>query len=247
MNAESLYLAVVLAAALVSFYVQKLRPDVTALLVMLALMLPLCPTSDGMSAILEPGRAFGTGLVDPALDPFGRLRRDQRAHPGLGPPRVTCGQGGGGLRQPRDQLVGDRRLHEQPLHRRAHLASLAERRVGDLRHRTVQVRVGAHDHAGDAAQLELCLAQAGPLLDQAAHPRAAGEGVERYRGLFQKPGADRIAAAVHQRQQLGRQARLEQCLAQECRRQRRQRRRLEHDAVAPGQRRRHLVDHGVER
>ena len=46
MTAASTYLAVVLLLALVSFYTQRLRPDVTALLVMLSLLVPWQPTPD---------------------------------------------------------------------------------------------------------------------------------------------------------------------------------------------------------
>ncbi|MBZ0153710.1 MAG: hypothetical protein K8J09_19460, partial [Planctomycetes bacterium] len=58
MTPETLYLALVLGAALVSFYLQRLRTDVTALLVMLALLVPWRPTPDGLAAILTPTQAF---------------------------------------------------------------------------------------------------------------------------------------------------------------------------------------------
>ncbi len=58
MTAESLYLAIVLALALWSFWLQRLRPDVTALLVMLSLLLPWRPTGDGLRSILTPTEAF---------------------------------------------------------------------------------------------------------------------------------------------------------------------------------------------
>lgn len=63
---ETLYLALVLGAALVSFYLQRLRTDVTALLVMLALLVPWRPTPDGLAAILTPTQAFH-GFGSPAL------------------------------------------------------------------------------------------------------------------------------------------------------------------------------------
>jgi di/tricarboxylate transporter len=66
MTAESLYLAIVLALALLSFYLQRLRPDVTALLVMLSLLVPWRPTDAGLRAVLEPGAAFA-GFGSPAL------------------------------------------------------------------------------------------------------------------------------------------------------------------------------------
>ncbi len=66
MPVESLYLAVVLALALVSFYLQRLRPDVTALLVMLALLVPWRRTDEGLVAILTPGQAFH-GFGSPAV------------------------------------------------------------------------------------------------------------------------------------------------------------------------------------
>ena len=66
MTAESLYLAAVLALALASFYAQRLRPDVTALLVMLALLIPWRPTAKGLVAILTPAQAFH-GFGSPAV------------------------------------------------------------------------------------------------------------------------------------------------------------------------------------
>ncbi len=66
MTAESIYLAAVLAAALVSFWLQRLRPDVTALLVMLSLVVPWRSTPDGLVGVLEPVRAFH-GFGSPAL------------------------------------------------------------------------------------------------------------------------------------------------------------------------------------
>jgi di/tricarboxylate transporter len=66
MTAASVYLAIVLALALVSFWLQKLRPDVTALLVMLSLLVPWQPTADGLRAILTPAEAcagFGSQAV----------------------------------------------------------------------------------------------------------------------------------------------------------------------------------------
>ena len=66
MTPASIYLAVVLLLALVSFYTQRLRPDVTALLVMLSLLLPWQPSEDGLTAILTPSQAFH-GFGSPAL------------------------------------------------------------------------------------------------------------------------------------------------------------------------------------
>ncbi|MCK5941399.1 MAG: SLC13 family permease [Planctomycetes bacterium] len=66
MTAASIYLAVVLLLALVSFYTQRLRPDVTALLVMLSLLIPWQPTDTGLEAILTAGKAFH-GFGSPAI------------------------------------------------------------------------------------------------------------------------------------------------------------------------------------
>jgi len=66
MTTASIYLGVVLLLALVSFYTQKLRPDVTALLVMLSLLVPWQQTEHGFESILEPGEAF-RGFGSPAL------------------------------------------------------------------------------------------------------------------------------------------------------------------------------------
>ncbi len=66
MTTESIYLALVLLLALVSFYRQWLRTDVTALLVMLSLLVPWRPTEDGLRAILTPAEAFH-GFGSPAL------------------------------------------------------------------------------------------------------------------------------------------------------------------------------------
>jgi di/tricarboxylate transporter len=63
---EAIYLASVLALALASFWLQRLRPDVTALLVLLALLVPWRPTADGLRAILTPAEAchgFGSPAV----------------------------------------------------------------------------------------------------------------------------------------------------------------------------------------
>ena len=69
--AASIYLAVVLLLALVSFYMQRLRPDVTALLVMLSLLVPWLPADPGLGqhglqAILTTNQAFH-GFGSPAL------------------------------------------------------------------------------------------------------------------------------------------------------------------------------------
>jgi len=66
MTAESIYLAVVLLLALLSFYLQRLRPDVTALLVMLSLLVPWRATAAGLAPILTPSEAFH-GFGSPAL------------------------------------------------------------------------------------------------------------------------------------------------------------------------------------
>ena len=68
MNAETIYLAVVLGLALVSFYLQRLRPDVTALLVLLSLVMPLWTTEGkpGRHGVLTPTEAFH-GFGSPAL------------------------------------------------------------------------------------------------------------------------------------------------------------------------------------
>lgn len=66
MTAEAVYLSVVLLLALISFYLHRLRPDVTALLVMLSLLVPWRVTEEGLAAILTPGEAFH-GFGSPAL------------------------------------------------------------------------------------------------------------------------------------------------------------------------------------
>ncbi len=66
MSAEAIFLAVVLLLALVSFYTQVLRPDVTALLVMLSLLVPWRSGPSGLQPILLPGAAFH-GFGSPAL------------------------------------------------------------------------------------------------------------------------------------------------------------------------------------
>ncbi len=59
MSAESIYLLCVIAAALASFYRGWVRTDVTALLVMLALMMPWRPSESGaLLPILAPHEAF---------------------------------------------------------------------------------------------------------------------------------------------------------------------------------------------
>ena len=66
MNAEAVYLAVVLALALWSFWRQTLRPDATALLVMLSLLIPWRPVAGGLAAVATPAQAFH-GFGSPAL------------------------------------------------------------------------------------------------------------------------------------------------------------------------------------
>ncbi len=68
MNAETIYLAVVLGLAMVSFYLQRVRPDVTALIALLALLLPLWTTEGKPSrhGVLTPTEAFH-GFGSPAL------------------------------------------------------------------------------------------------------------------------------------------------------------------------------------
>ena len=64
---EALYLAVVLAAALVLFYTAWIRLDLTALLVMVALVLPWRPGDDGrLHGILDPYQGFA-GFGSPAV------------------------------------------------------------------------------------------------------------------------------------------------------------------------------------
>lgn len=58
MSAESIYLAAVLLGALVLFYTQWLRADVTALAVMVSLLVPWRATEQGWRAILTPEEAF---------------------------------------------------------------------------------------------------------------------------------------------------------------------------------------------
>jgi di/tricarboxylate transporter len=58
MTAEAIYLTLVLGLAMVSFWLHRLRPDVTALLVMLSLLIPWRPTPEGWRAILKPAEAF---------------------------------------------------------------------------------------------------------------------------------------------------------------------------------------------
>ena len=58
MNPEAAYLAVVLAAAVYLFYTGRLRPDVTALLVMVAMLVPWRVGRGGVEAILTTQEAF---------------------------------------------------------------------------------------------------------------------------------------------------------------------------------------------
>lgn len=66
MAAEGWYLAAVLAGALALFYTGKLRPDVTAMLVMLSLLVPWRPGAGGPRPILAPQEAF-SGFGSPAV------------------------------------------------------------------------------------------------------------------------------------------------------------------------------------
>jgi di/tricarboxylate transporter len=66
MTSVLIYLSVVLAAALVLLYTEWLRSDVTAFLVMLALMLPWQPTPQGWKSILSIDRAL-SGFGSPAV------------------------------------------------------------------------------------------------------------------------------------------------------------------------------------
>jgi len=66
MSAESIFLAAVLLFAMVAFYLQRIRPDVTALLVMLSLLVPWRPIDGRLEAILSPMQAFH-GFGSPAL------------------------------------------------------------------------------------------------------------------------------------------------------------------------------------
>lgn len=68
MTPESIYLAVVLGLALLSFYTQRLRPDLTALFVMLSLMAPwrTVDGKPGLHGVLTPSQAFH-GFGSPAL------------------------------------------------------------------------------------------------------------------------------------------------------------------------------------
>lgn len=66
MTAEAIYVVVALLLAVASFYGHWLRPDVTALLLMLALLVPWRPTEEGLVGVLDPAAAFH-GFGSPAL------------------------------------------------------------------------------------------------------------------------------------------------------------------------------------
>ena len=67
MSPKSIYLAGLLLTALVLFYRGRMRTDVTALLVMVALMIPLFPAEGGgLDAVLDPAEAV-SGFGTPAL------------------------------------------------------------------------------------------------------------------------------------------------------------------------------------
>lgn len=66
MTAEAAFLVVVLLAALVLFYTGWVRPDVTALLVMLSMILPWRAGPDGMTGILSVQEGF-SGFGSPAV------------------------------------------------------------------------------------------------------------------------------------------------------------------------------------
>ncbi len=63
---ESIYLFIVLAAALVLFYTQWLRADVTAFLVLIATIFPWRPGPHGLTGILTPEEGLG-GFGSPAV------------------------------------------------------------------------------------------------------------------------------------------------------------------------------------
>jgi di/tricarboxylate transporter len=64
--AEAVYLSFVLAAALVVYYTQWVRPDLTAFLVLLAMVVPWRAGPDGVTGILATREAF-SGFGSPAL------------------------------------------------------------------------------------------------------------------------------------------------------------------------------------
>jgi len=58
MTAEAIVLSLILTGALVLFYTRWIRPDLTALLVMLSQLIPWRRTEDGLAGLLEPADAF---------------------------------------------------------------------------------------------------------------------------------------------------------------------------------------------
>ncbi len=66
MSAEAIYLLVVIACALVLFYTQWVRPDLTAFLVLLAMIFPWRAGPDGLAGVLSTKEGF-SGFGSPAL------------------------------------------------------------------------------------------------------------------------------------------------------------------------------------
>ena len=145
------------------------------------------------------------------------------------------------------ELVVDRRVHDDALHRDADLAGVGKAAGHHPLHGQVEVGVVLDDGGGVVAQLERDHLHARVPGDLAPHRRAAGEAHHVGALVHDQLVADRRAGADHDLQDAVGEAGLGEQLRQPQRGQWSAGGRLEHDGVAAGQGRRHLVRHEIER
>ena len=192
-------------------------------------------------------RSLFPRLENPGLRTPRLILANHRAHSRIGITRVSRWH----TQDLFDQALLDGLNHcfldEKHLHRRAHLSRLTEGCIGNLWKGAIHIGVGAQDRARYAAEFKLGLAQSCRLLNETANTRTAGKGVKRNRLLVEQCSSNRVSLTLKQSQEPWRQARFEECLAQQRSRQRCQRRWLQYYRVSCRQSRRDLVQHGIER
>ncbi|CAB4999056.1 unannotated protein [freshwater metagenome] len=176
---------------------------------------------------------------------------DERAHRRGWVERVTHANGPRPRRDRRGEVVGDLALHQQPRVGRAHLALIEEDRAGrELGGLVEVVGVGEDEVRALTSALEphlLHVRFAGVAQEVLAHLGGPGEGEHVDVGVTADRLAHRLAAAGHHVEHAVGQASLGGELSEAQRRQRRLLGRLEHHAVAGGERGRELPDGHLHR
>lgn len=151
-------------------------------------------------------RAGGIRRGQRRLHRVERSAIDQRADQGIAVERVAHRHSGIDLVQPRDEIVGDVAVDDQPAERGAALARRAHRPERDRAQREVEIGRGRDDRGVVAAQFQDAAAEAGgdgaPHL--AAHPGRAGCRHHRHVRMLGQPLAQFASTDQQLRQAMGR-------------------------------------------